>query len=149
MFLTTKNIGRPLIYYYNKNCIDQPFLNIICPSNSSFEHLIFNQSPNNLFFLVICMMMEYQIIITSNKQSTSTLFCENLLSLIRPMTWKGLYIPTHSNSNFDYSSSTQPYIVGISKQSNDGVRTTLICNILFKIFVYSLPKVREILKAPS
>ncbi|KAL4473641.1 hypothetical protein ABPG74_022505 [Tetrahymena malaccensis] len=117
----TTDTSHPFLSYYNKNDLSQPFLNLVCPSNISFEHIIFNQSPSNLFHLVICLFLEYQVVITSSKQSTSTLFCENLLTLIKPMNWKGLYYPTQMNSGFDYQQCFQPFLVGIQKKSEDGL----------------------------
>lgn len=58
---------------------------IFYPSNNAFESLIFNQSPFNIFKMMLYIILEYQIIIVSRRPSSITLFCESMLELIRPL----------------------------------------------------------------
>ncbi|KAL4472502.1 hypothetical protein ABPG74_018451 [Tetrahymena malaccensis] len=105
------------LLYYTKNNINNLFYSIVNPSNNFFESLMFSQSPYNLLNLVTYILLEYQIILVSKRTNSLTLFAENLLELIKPLFWRGVYIPNLVvPSIFDYENTKLPYIIGIHRK---------------------------------
>ncbi|EAR97675.2 DENN (AEX-3) domain protein (macronuclear) [Tetrahymena thermophila SB210] len=112
------------LLYYTKNNINNMFYSIVNPSNNFFESLMFSQSPYNLLNLVTYILLEYQIILVSKRTNSLTLFAENLLELIKPLFWRGVYIPNLVvPSIFDYENTKLPYIIGFHRKDFKSVET--------------------------
>ncbi|KRX07784.1 HAD-like domain [Pseudocohnilembus persalinus] len=89
--------------------------NILNPSNNAFDAVIFNQSPYHLYKLQLYMLLEYQIIFISRRTAYLTIFASNMIELLRPFTWRGVFIPFLIKNTFDYEYTSLPYIVGLDK----------------------------------
>lgn len=63
------------------------------------------------------MILEYQIIFLTKRTNYITVFCECLFELLRPLAWKGVYIPFYVKDIFDFENTTIPYIVGLDKKN--------------------------------
>lgn len=83
-------------------------------------------SPINLAQILVAILCDISIIIVSSDLNLLSRFCFALLSSIRPLEWKLLFIPILPSSLFETLQSPSPYIVGLHSSLFDKIQSIYI-----------------------
>lgn len=69
--------------------------------------------PELIGYLIVCLVVDYHIIVTSSNFEILSLFVFSILSTIHPLIWPGVFIPVLSESMIDTILAPFPYIIGM------------------------------------
>ena len=92
---------------------NQPIAYVALPFQTLFECL----DVNNILFVWYCLTLERKILLVSSQCSLLTVCSEILCSLLFPMKWSHLYIPTLPRFLSPMLDAPMPYLCGITREN--------------------------------
>ena len=122
---TLASIVEPYIKIGSSTWIDKPLTyQMAAFERSCVEVLVESLSPIPLSLLLITALLEQKIVFTSNRRSTLVSTVAGLRSLLRPLNWSHLIVPTAPASlASDLMQYPAPFILGIPLDSKGSMET--------------------------